>query len=210
MSANRLTYAAILLIVTLIVAGCSELDQQAELAPLEIRNSVPSQEFFDVEMVHTNRGRISIKLRAPVVHNYEALNRAELKGGVEVDFYRNGVASSFLTADSGEVQGNGSELHAFGNVVVRTDSGMVIMTPAMRWTQRDHLIRSDTIVTIYTQWDTLYGEGLVASDDLRYRRLIHPYGVSHRNLSENDTSAVEEETMQEQDSSSSQAVANPF
>ena len=105
-----------------------------------------------------------------------------MSGGIKVDFYKNGMPGSYLTAEEGEVLRDGNELRANGNVVLETDSGMVIYTPRLNWTRSDGMIHSDTSVTIVTQWDTLQGTGLIASEDLNYRRILHPTGVSRRNL----------------------------
>lgn len=164
----------------LLAVGCADLSDNTELAEQDVRYSLPTQEFQTVEMVHTDKGQDVFLLRAPHLDRYGNQDRAELYGGISIDFFKNGQPSSHLTADSGVVLKNGNELRGIGHVVVTTDTGTTILTPRMTWTRQDGLIKSDTIVTIITEYDTLHGTGLVATDDLKKRRILHPTGVSTR------------------------------
>lgn len=111
------------------IIGCSDLQQQTELAPERVRRSISTQEFFNATIRQTSQGRINFVLHSPLIRRFEFQKRAELSGGIQVDFFRNGKISSHLDADRGEVLRDGNELSAEGNVVVRTDSGTVVRSP---------------------------------------------------------------------------------
>ncbi|MCB2197809.1 LPS export ABC transporter periplasmic protein LptC [bacterium] len=166
----------------LLLVGCADLTDDTQLAEERVRDALPTQEFFNVEMIHTDKGEKTFLLRAPYLDQYGNQNRAELYGGIQIDFFKEGRVSSHLTSDSGVVLRNGDELRGIGNVVVTTDTGTTILTPRMKWTRLDGLITSDTIVTIITEYDTLHGTGLVATDDLKKRRILHPTGVTMRSV----------------------------
>jgi len=170
----------------LLAVGCTDLSDDTQLAEQDVRYALPTQEFQSVEMVHTDDGKEVFLLRAPHLDRYGNQDRAELYGGIDIDFFKNGKPSSHLTADSGVVLKNGNELRGIGHVVVTTDTGTTILTPRMTWTRKDGLIKSDTIVTIITEFDTLHGTGLVATDDLKKRRILHPTGVSTRSMARGD------------------------
>ncbi len=176
----RLAKILTLLFIIALFTGCADLADDVELAGREVRDSMPSQEFDNALVVHTNKGDTSFTLVAPTIYRYDKTDYAKLDGGINVKFYRDGVVSSTLTAKQGEVIRGGKELKAIGNVVVKTDSGMTIYTPVMTWTERDHKIRSDTTVTLISEQDTLYGTGLIATDDLKERTLLEPSGVTRR------------------------------
>jgi len=163
--------------------ACTDLSDSGRLADGKVRDALPTQEFENVEMVHTRKGEPVFRMQAPRLDQYGNQKRAELYGGITIDFYKEGRISSHLTADSGVVLKNGDELRGIGNVIVTTDTGTTILTPRMTWTRFDGLITSDTIVTIITEYDTLHGTGLVATDDLKKRRILQPSGVSTRGLS---------------------------
>lgn len=173
----------------ILLIGCADLSDDTQLAEERVRDSLPTQEFTNVEMIHTNEGVKQFLLRAPHLDQYGNQKRAELYGGITIDFFKEGRVTSHLTSDSGVVLRNGDELKGIGNVVVTTDTGTTILTPRMTWTRKDHLITSDTIVTIITEYDTLHGTGLVATDDLKKRRILQPTGVTTRTVSRTDSTA---------------------
>lgn len=177
-------------IVAVAAAGCSNLGGTVDLAPDEVRGAMPTQEFNDVTITHTDKGLITFVVQAPRLERFQKPSRAVLSGGIRVRFYDEGRPGSVLTAERGEVRDNGRELLAEGHVVVDTDSGTVIKTPRLTWRREDELIRSDTVVTIITRWDTLYGTGLIASQDLRRRRILQPKGVSRRAISTGEGAAT--------------------
>jgi len=169
------------------VVGCADVDDEARLAEAEVRDSMPTQEFDDVEMVQTKNGEIQFVLHAPRLERYDKMDRALFYGGIDVQFYEKGRVTSTLTADRGEVLDGGDDLLAIGNVVVVSDTGSTILTPRLRWSREEAEITSDTVVTIITDLDTLYGTGLIASEDLKYRKVLHPTGVTYRSKSLSDS-----------------------
>jgi LPS export ABC transporter protein LptC len=166
------------------LCGCVEIDSETELAEDEVRWGLPSQEFEDVTLVYSNAGEKNFQLTAPHLDRFDRKERAFFYGGIEILFYEEGEISSELTSESGEVLRDGEELIAIGNVVVTTDTGTTILTPRIRWDRETKMITNDTTVTIITEYDTLRGTGLIATDDLKMKRIINPTGVSHRSSNE--------------------------
>ncbi len=181
----RYTRHIILLLLPLAIlslTGCADIDTGPQLADQDVRNSLPSQEFTEATLVHTKNADTTFVLFAPVIYRYEVVSRADLFGGIKITFYRDGYPGTVLTADSGSVLRNGKEMEAFSNVIVETDSGLTLYTERLQWADADHLIRSDTTVTLITEEDTLYGDGLVATEDLKQRRLTNASGVTWRSV----------------------------
>jgi len=170
-------------------AGCADVSDGDRIAEAKVRDSMPTQVFEDVQMVQTHEGDLQFILRAPRLDRYDKLDRAIFYGGIRVQFYEKGSESSLLTAERGEVHSGGDELIALGHVVVTTDTGTTILTPRLKWLRKTGEITSDTAVTIITTYDTLYGTGLIASEDLKQRRILQPTGVTHRTLAMEDTTA---------------------
>ena len=171
----------------LLLAGCADLSDDTQLAEERYRDALPTQEFKNVEMVHTTDGRKQFLLRAPFLDQYGNQKRAELYGGITIDFFKDGEVSSHLVADSGVVLKNGDELQGIGNVIVTTDT-VTILTHRMHWSRSDHLITGDTTVTTVTEYDTVYGTGFVATDDLKKRRILNPTGISTRTIQRSEES----------------------
>ncbi len=188
MARHLLTISRALLLLPLLIGlGCADLDTGPQLADQEVRNALPSQEFTNATLVHTKRADTTFVLQAPVIYRNDLISRADLFGGITITFYRDGYPGTVLTADSGAVLRDGKEMEAYGDVVVETDSGLVLYTERMRWADADHLIRSDTTVTLITEEDTLYGDGLVATEDLKQRRISNATGVSWRTAGRDST-----------------------
>jgi LPS export ABC transporter protein LptC len=172
-------------VLTAVLAGlamlaCQDISEEAKLAEEHIRDSMPTQEFSNVTMIQTREGVKQFILESPHLIRYDKLDKAILYGGVTITFYEDGAVNSVMTADSGEVRQGGDALTAIGNVIVTTDTGTTILTPRLDWNRDTRQIVSDTVVTIITELDTLYGTGLIASDDLKTRQILQPTGVSHR------------------------------
>jgi len=171
-------------IILIGLGGCVEIESETELAEDEVRWGLPSQEFEDVTLVHSQAGEKHFQLTAPHLDRFDRKERALFYGGIEILFFDDGQVSSELTSESGEVLRDGEELIAIGNVIVTTDTGTTILTPRLRWNRDTKMITNDTTVTIITDYDTLHGTGLIATDDLRMKRIINPTGVSHRSASD--------------------------
>lgn len=189
MSVRRQNKSVLVLLITALMAvvsviGCADLKDDTQIADAEVRDAFPTQEFRNVEMSHTEDGELVFILRTEILNRYDKQDEAILIGGVEIEFYEEGEVSSILTSDRGEVLKGGNELIAIGNVVVTTDTGSTILSPLLRWTRDDALITSDTTVTIITKWDTLTGTGLIATEDLKTKRILRPTGSSARGVQE--------------------------
>jgi hypothetical protein len=96
-------------------------------------------------------------------------------------FNAEGEHSSVLTADSGVVKGEDS-LIAIGNVVVISDSGVILETERLFWDRMRGGVRSDTAVVLTTETDTLYGDGLISDEGLNNWEIFNPRGKTVRNV----------------------------
>ncbi len=175
-----------------LLTGCADLSDRVEMVGDDVRDSFPKQEFVEIEMLHTKEGELSFRMTAPFLDRYEKNDRSVVYGGVDIKFYKDDEVTSHLTADSGEVYKGGSELRAIGNVIVVSDTGTTILTPELYWNEREGKIRSDTTVTIYTEMDTLYGTGLIATEDLKERKILHPTGITFRSIQTEDTTQTQQ------------------
>ncbi|MFH0882918.1 MAG: LPS export ABC transporter periplasmic protein LptC [bacterium] len=183
-------FLASAILAGILATGCADVSDDNRLAEAEVRDSMPTQEFENVEMAQTHDGDLQFILKAPRLDRYDKLDRAIFYGGIRIQFFEKGEESSVLTSDRGEVHAGGDELIALGNVVVTTDTGTTILTPRIKWSRKSGLITSDTVVTIITDYDTLYGTGLIATENLKQRRILQPTGVTHRTVGIEDTTTV--------------------
>ena len=143
----------------------------------------PEQEIWNSTITLSRDGIISSRIQAGHISRFKTKTETFLDSGVVVDFYdKQGRHTSKLTSLTGTVIGKQNDLYARGNVVVVSDSGHVLRTEAIRWDHTIEKIISDTFVTITTEFDTVYGFGLVSDGQLGNWEIKKPTGTTVREL----------------------------
>ncbi|MFB0516219.1 MAG: LPS export ABC transporter periplasmic protein LptC [Candidatus Neomarinimicrobiota bacterium] len=119
---------------------------------------------------------------------YNDRNLAHLIGQVNVDFYdERGQHMSHLSADSADVNSQANTMSAFGQVVIRSDSGLVLQTETLRWDDKyDMVTTQDTVLFSTLEGDTLYGVGFESDVDLTHWKIYQPWGVTERDFGVRD------------------------
>jgi len=104
--------------------------------------------------------------------------------GVEVDLFdEQGAHLSHVTADSGVMHEATYDVEAHGNVVVVSDSGVVLRTERLFYTKEGDKVYSDApVVIVRAPGDTLYGKGFEADKNLRNYTFYEPRGVTERKI----------------------------
>lgn len=175
-------------IFTIVVLGlalivfCSCRKTERKTGVEELVSSSPDQEIWDAEVVFTHDQRVTSILQAPRLVIYEQAGLTIADSSFQLDLFNiKGEHTSVLTADSGVVKGEDT-LIAIGNVVVISDSGVVIETERLFWDKANQLVRSDTAVKLTTETDTLYGDGLISDDGLNNWEIFNPRGKTVREI----------------------------
>ena len=137
--------------------GCEEKIKPSVLGGVS-GAALPSQESWNTTVTFTDSGIVKAILKAGHIADYEATKQTLLDSGVHVDFFdEHGVHSSVLTSRTGKVDESTNNLEADGNVVVVSDSGVVVETEKLFWDNRRQLIHSDEFVTITSPKETFAG-----------------------------------------------------
>jgi len=145
-------------------------------------HQAPDQEIWNARIMFTKDERVTSILKARRLNIYEKEGLTIADSSFQLDMFNEaGVHSSVLTADSGVVKGEDS-LMAYGNVVVISDSGVVLETEVLFWDKIRGGVRSDTDVILTTETDTLYGDGLIADEGLANWEIFNPRGQTTRDL----------------------------
>jgi LPS export ABC transporter protein LptC len=162
--------------------GCADRSAY-EVSVADTTKEYPEQEIWESTIVLSRDGMVTSRIQAGHIARYKEKSETWLDSGVVVDFYGNdGRHTSRLTAERGLVEGDQdqSDMQAWGNVVVVSDSGQTLETEAIRWDHARDQIVSDTFVTITTELDTLYGFGLVSDGQLENWEITKPTGKTMR------------------------------
>ncbi len=169
------------LLALLLVLGC-ERNSQSGLQPSG--EDIPDQEGWHSRVVVTQKGRRAAVIRYGHMRKFSKRDMVLFDGGIEVDFYNpDGEHTSNLVAEEGRMWENIGKIEAFKNVVVTTDSGMVLKTQYLVWEQQEEKIHTDKMVTITTRdGDVLTGQGFESDQNFHKWVILKPKGVSKKRI----------------------------
>ena len=169
-------------LVILLVVSCTNLEEETVNTSLD-RSKIPDQESWKSTVTITQDGKKFAEIWSGYIALYNELGQTHLKDSIHADFYdKDGQHNSVLTADSGIVYNQTNNLTAMGNVVVVSDSGVVLETEKLRWDNELEKIISDVAVRFTTEDDTLLGDSFVSDPDLTNYEIRNARGYSRRTI----------------------------
>lgn len=155
------------ILLFLFLISCNDQSVKPKIISIKTRE-LPDQESFNSKVVFSDSGIVKAILRAGHIAVYSSKNETLLDGGIVVDFYdREGNHTSVLTADRGRVDDITQDLYAFGNVIARSDSGVVLKTEELKWVNARRKIVTDKYVEITSPTEEIKGYGLESDQSLK-------------------------------------------
>jgi LPS export ABC transporter protein LptC len=159
-------------------SGCAEKIKPSVLGGVSSA-ALPTQESWNSKVTFTDSGVVKAILKAGHISQYEGSKQTLLDKGVHVDFFdEHGVHSSVLTSETGKVDENTNNLEAIGNVVVVSDSGVVVETEKLFWDNQRQLIHSDEFVKITSPKENLQGHGFESDQNLKNYKVFRVTGTA--------------------------------
>ncbi len=148
------------------------------------KDMYPDHESWESTIVISRNGLLVALANSRRMIKLNDRNMAHLIGQVNVDFYdEHGQHVSYLSADSADVNTQANTMSAFGHVIIRSDSGLVLKTETLRWdNQYDMVTTNDTVLFTTLESDTLHGVGLESDVDLTHWKIYQPWGVTERDF----------------------------
>ncbi len=160
-------FSHLIIVLILFLEGCSDQSVKPKVVQLKTRE-LPDQESWNSKIVFSDSGVVKAILRARHIAVYSSRSETILDGGITVDFYdQNGFHTSVLTSDRGRVDNITQDLFAIGNVIARSDSGVVLKTEELRWVNSRRKIVTDKYVEITSPTEQIYGYGLESDQSLK-------------------------------------------
>ena len=170
--------ANIAFIVMLVVFGCEEKIKPSVLGSVSSA-ALPTQESWNSTITFTDSGIVKAILKAGHISAYERTQQTMLDNGLHVDFFdEHGSHSSVLTSRTGKVDESTNNLEAIGNVIVVSDSGVVVETEKLFWDNKRQLIHSDEFVKISSPKENLQGHGFESDQNLKNYRIFRVTGTA--------------------------------
>lgn len=167
----------------LIFWGCTELEEQ----PARSQTEEPDMELYHATVRMSRAGQSMFTLDAGYISQIERDRHMALDSGVKVDFFDEfGNHSAVLTSEKGDIYDKEQRLVARGDVIVRSDSGMVLYADELYYNEKDARVLSDGFVTVITQNDSLSGYGFSAASDLSDWVIKNTSGATWRDLKKSE------------------------
>ncbi len=163
----RFVLSLICNVVFFFFLSCSDQSVKPKVISIKTRE-LPDQESFNSTVVFSDSGIVKAILRAGHIAVYSSKNETILDNGITVDFYdKDGNHTSVLTADRGKVDDATQDLFAIGNVVAKSDSGVVLKTDELKWVNSRRRIVTDKYVEIISPTEQIQGYGLESDQSLK-------------------------------------------
>jgi LPS export ABC transporter protein LptC len=165
---------------TLLTVACQ--DSAVSKQRGSTKDMYPDHESWVSTFMITRQDRMVAVANSQRMIKYNDRNIAHLIGDVDVDFFNEqGSHVSRLFADSADVNMQQNAMSAFGHVIIRSDSGLVLMTETLRWDDKyDMVTTNDTVMFTTPENDTIYGVGFESDVDLTHWKIYQPWGVTDR------------------------------
>jgi len=163
-------------VLVVICTGCAEKIKPSVLGGVASA-SIPSQESWGSTVEFSDSGVTKAILKAGHIFAFDNSRQTFLDQGVHVDFFDSyGRHSSVLTSERGNVDEATNNLEATGNVVVTSDSGVVVVTNKLFWDNARQKIFSDAFVKITSPTEQLQGQGFESDQNLKNYRIFKATG----------------------------------
>jgi len=180
-SSISLPACGISIFIFIVLTGCAKIDtMESSDTPEE---DAPNLEIFGATVLVTRGDKPMFRIEAPRISRLEQKQLMLFDGGIRVDFFdRDGRHSAVMTSAEGEVLETTNLLTARGNVIVKSDSGMVLLTEELYYEQDVDRVITDGFVTVITENDSLSGVGFSAAPDLSDWVIMNTSGTTWRKM----------------------------
>jgi len=171
---KHIIHIAFLGIYLLAAISCSETRSVDDMALYE----GPVLELSDIESYYSDSAVVRIKMVAPKQLEFEN-NDSEFPEGLYLEFYdKNGTLSSTLEANYAYKYNKEDKWRALRNVIVKNiENNEELHTEELFWEPQKELVYTNKFVRIETEDQILMGEGMEASQDFSWWRILDARGT---------------------------------
>lgn len=137
----------------------------------------PIIETFDIQTLYSDSAKLKMRILAPKQWQFQN-GDIEYPEGVEVVFYNQyQKPHARLTALKGKYEKRSNLYTATGKVVLRDLlENKTLKTEVLHWVPYEKRIFTDKFVVIEIGENVVKGEGLTATQDLQYYKILKPIG----------------------------------
>tara|TARA_Y100001936_G_scaffold128029_1_gene125242 strand:+ start:605 stop:1135 length:531 start_codon:yes stop_codon:yes gene_type:complete len=144
----------------------------------EISKDVHDQLSTNVEITLTKKGNITATIDSEILKKNNQSLQLELYNDVNVNLFdENFEHKSLIKSQSAIVNEKENRMKAYGNVVVISNDGKILMTDSLSWDNNsDKIYTNANLKFITSDTDTLYGTGFESNIDLTDWNILKPRG----------------------------------
>ena len=144
----------------------------------EISKDVHDQLSTNVEITLTKKGNITATINSEILKKNNQSLQLELYNNVNVNLFdENFEHKSLIKSQSAMVNEKENRMKAYGNVVVISNDGKILMTDSWSWDNNsDKIYTNANLEFITSDTDTLYGTGFESNIDLTDWNILKPRG----------------------------------
>ena len=169
---------SLLCTIMLMFSGCEEKIRPSVLSSVDSR-TLPQQESWNSTIVVSDSGRITAIILAGYIRVFESDRKTYMSQGVRVRFFNlQGIQTSVLTSEEGNVDETTNNLEARKNVIVVSSDSSRMTTDKLFWDNQRQLIYTPAYVQITTEKDKLQGHGFESDQNLKNYRIFRVTGQS--------------------------------
>jgi len=171
------------LIVLILFVSCSN-DEPGATGQKDKSASTTEQVLMDSQINLLEDGRTTAVIDAKYIEKRFG-EKNTIARGITAYFYDStGNITSWLVADSGEVNERSNQLEVFGNVVVTSADSVKLYTQSLSWDQSTNSVVTDDYVEIHRRDDmTVQGYGRVTDRSLKEYTIKKQVSGKIKNLS---------------------------
>lgn len=157
----------------LFLASCSKNDTLDEIS-----KDVHDQLSTSVEITLTKKGNITATINSEILKKNNQALQLELYDNVNVNLFdENFEHKSLIKSQSAIVNEKENRMKAYGNVIVTSNDGKILMTDSLSWDNNsDKIYTNSNLEFITSDTDTLYGTGFESNIDLTDWNILKPRG----------------------------------
>ena len=148
------------------------------------KDLIPDQEIWNAVITVTRAGQPDTRIYATHIVQYQNSNDMYISDSMRIDFYKDGLHESYLTADSGLVNDKNDNIVAIGNVVMVSDSGFTAYTDSLFFINDSNKVYTNSAIQIFSKEDTLYGTNFVSDTKFENWTIYNPLGKTKRQFDE--------------------------
>ena len=157
----------------LFLASCSKNDTLDKIS-----KDVHDQLSTSVEITLTKKGNITATINSEILKKNNQSLQLELYDNVNVNLFdENFEHKSLIKSQSAIVNEKENRMKAYGNVIVTSNDGKILMTDSLSWDNNsDKIYTNSNLEFITSDTDTLYGTGFESNIDLTDWNILKPRG----------------------------------